>query len=301
MKKIFLLTTLLLLSSLGFARQTTRKCTEQDLPMKDRQVFIRNAEDLLRTYYARLPLAIEDPMIQESFVEQFMMDGETRYKPEFTRQLPDESQHLTPGQYIMELDKEFAESDSENIRFIIDNIRIDAEDFYMNSLISCYIIANYDLTLTDGGTMQYKRQCRAYCLFPKASVSIHVKLMQIEPVKDIVPWKKPLEKDVAITQSAQSKTAAAAPKSGDDKPWTVALSDWLDSHILIFASLWLGCYFIAFLFQLITEREDWEWSATYFNTVFENSLENIFGIIGTLVFAITGGTSLVLWLISLFY
>lgn len=299
MKKIFLLTTLLLLSSLGFARQTTRKCTEQDLPMKERQVFIRNAEDLLRTYYARLPLAIEDPMIQESFVEQFMMDGETRYKPEFTRQLPDESQHLTTGQYIMELDKEFAESDSENILFIIDNIRIDAEDFYMNSLISCYIIANYDLTLTDGGTMQYKRQCRAYCLFPKASVSIHVKLMQIEPVKDIVPWKKPLEKDVAITQSAQPNTAAAAPKSGDDKP---SLSDWIESHImLIFLSHWMGFYFIGFLFQLITERENWEWSVTYFVEVLENSFENIFGLIGTLMFTITVGTLLVLCLISYFY
>lgn len=308
MKKIYLLTTLLLLlSSLGFARQTARKCTEQDLPVKERQVFIRNAKDFLRTYYERLPLAIDDPMIQESFVEQFMMDGETRYKPEFTRLFPADGQHLTTGQYLMELDKEFAASGSGDIRFIADNISIDTRDFYMNSLISCYIIADYDLTLTQGGTVQYKRRCRAYCLFPKASVSIHIKLMQIEPVKDIVPWKKPQDKSSVKTgagntgtSSAQPGTSSSSPKTGEDKPWTEVVSDWMDSHITLLVILWLGSYFIAFLFQLFMERKDWEWSSTFFNEVYENSFENIFGIIGTLTFIIAGGTAIIIWLISLF-
>lgn len=313
MRKTLLLTFLLLLPTLAMA-QKNRKCTEQDLPIKERKVFIRNAEEMLRTYYSQLPLAISDPMVQESFIEQFMTADATRYKPEFPYQIPSDAQYLKPDQYLLELDKTFAGKDAENIQFLADNIQIDTDDFYMNSLISCYLIATYDLTLTEGGTLHYKRRCKAYCLFPKASVSINVLLMQVEPVKDIVPWKAPQPKNVATSSNANTgqdsweKTSVRQLEANssiwpdnNDKPWPIVTYKWMEDHILIFVCIWFGLYVVAFLYQLIAEREDWEWSFSFFETVSDNCFENIFSILAAILFFSISAVMIVLWLISLFY
>lgn len=313
MRKTLLLTFLLLLPALAMA-QKNRKCTEQDLPIKERKVFIRNAEEMLRTYYSQLPLAISDPMVQESFIEQFMTADATRYKPEFTYQIPSDGQYLKPDQYLLELDKTFEGKDADNLQFLADNIQIDTDDFYMNSLISCYLIASYDLTLTEGGTLRYKRRCKAYCLFPKASVSINVLLMQVEPVKDIVPWKAPQPKNVTTSSNANTgqdsweDTSARQPTANtsiwpdnNDKPWPIVALEWLKNQTLIIVSSIFGLYAIAFFFQLYKERKNWSWSETYFDSVWGDSLFNPVGILGCIIFIIYVFSVPVLWFISLFY
>lgn len=158
-----------------------RKCTPQDLPMDARDAYMENVKRLVQTYYDQLLLNVGEPMVQESFTESYMVTDAQRYMPEFVQNTSN-LQFLTPVQYMQELEKTFNNVDIDELEWGVENLYMDKEDFYMLNLMSCYAVVQYDLSLRQGEEILFTRKCEAYCLFPRASVSIKVKMMQISPL-----------------------------------------------------------------------------------------------------------------------
>lgn len=167
---------LLVVSSLAQDRPV-RRCTESDLPVSVRGGYIKRAINLVRTYYDQLLLNVGDLLVQETFIDSYMVKDGQRYMPEFTAS----GQYLTPKQYMLELENTFGGTDLDKLSWEITGLTVDKNDFYMLNMASCYAIARYTLTLRKGDETVFSRDCEAYCLFPKASVSILVKLMQLNP------------------------------------------------------------------------------------------------------------------------
>ena len=189
---LYILPVLLLWGQCIFAQVTeVRRCTENEIPMDARREYINQASMYLQTYYNQLLLNVNEMMVQQVFIQNHMDAESVRYKPEFMLQLDENSVHLRPDQYLLQLNKEFGTFDTEKLELEVTNVTIDNHDFYLPNLISCYVIAEYDLILLQEGKQLYKRRCRAYCLFPRVSVSIMVRLMQVEPVNDLVAYQIP--------------------------------------------------------------------------------------------------------------
>jgi len=174
----------------GFAQKSNiQVCSEQDIASSIRPKYRNQVELFLENYYAGLLFNVGDDVIKETFIEKNLIADTQRYKPEFLLKPRSHDQFLTPAQYLQELDKEFRYPwNRDNLSFEVSDIRIH-KDFYKKGMASCYLMADYNLTLKDGERILFKRKCRAYCLFPSAMAYIHVNLMQVEPVKDIIPYK----------------------------------------------------------------------------------------------------------------
>lgn len=169
------------------------RLTELQLPFRNRDTYISQAERYLRNYYEQLLLNVQNGMVQESFIRNHMAADQKRYMPEFLLRPLGIGQYIQPDQYLLELDKQFTAFNLDNLQFKVDKIIINNDDFFMSSLVSCYIIAEYDLTLEDNGRTLYKRRCKAYCLFPNISAYIDVRLLQVEPLYDIEPYREKME------------------------------------------------------------------------------------------------------------
>lgn len=184
MKRFFLIVFCAFCMGIGMAvaqNAQVRKCTPQDLPMDARDAYIENVKRLVQTYYDQLLFNVGEPMVQESFTESYMVADAQRYMPEFVQNTGN-LQFLTPAQYMQELEKTFKNVDIEGLEWVVENLNMDKEDFYMLNLMSCYAVVQYDLSLRQGEKILFTRKCEAYCLFPKAAVSIKVKMMQISPL-----------------------------------------------------------------------------------------------------------------------
>lgn len=217
MKRLMSVLVLLVVSLPFSVAKNVRKCTEQDIPMGMRNEYIRHAEEMLVDYYSQLPLAIGDLMVQDVFTERFMLKDQPRYMPEFKPMLKDTDQYLTTDQYMSELDKVFGHVDRDEIAFWIEGITINPEDFYMPNMVSCYVTATYELVLTDEQGRLATRQCEAYCLFPRAMVSIDVKLMQVRPTGgNDYPLSKPVH---------EAAGDVSPPQTGNDGTDVVKMAD----------------------------------------------------------------------------
>ena len=191
MKSIVLLLILILTTVVSPVVAQTNKvqrCTEQQLPLDSRKKYIRQATEFLQNYYKQLLLNVDNTVIHQDFIEYIMLKGKMNYKPEFILQLNKDSRYLLPEQYLLELNKLFTGRNMENLEFSIDNIFIDQRDFFLPNLVSCFVEATYDITLMDGNDILFKRKCRAQCLFPNAISYIHIKLMLVEPIKDLIAY-----------------------------------------------------------------------------------------------------------------
>lgn len=197
--KIWIILACLLMGCMDICAQNNNvpRMTEQQLPTASRKAYVNQAKSYLRNYYEQLLLNVQDGMVQESFIRLNLVTKKTNYNPEFLLQLTDENQFLEPDQYLMELDKQYAGFDVDKLHFTIDNISINLNDFFVPSLVSCYLIAEYDLTLKEDARLLFKRRCRAYCIFPNISAYIDVKLLQVEPLRNIIAYQPPqkTEKD----------------------------------------------------------------------------------------------------------
>lgn len=182
MKKYITILFALFFSCLNGYAEKAKRCSSQDIPMNMRKDYIRQATDMLHTYYTQLPLNIGNLMVQNVFVERFMQDGKNSYMPEFLPQMKDSQNFLTASQYMQELNKVFAEKEEE-CSFQIRDVSINPKDFFTANMVSCYVKAVYKLDLLHKDERIATRECEAYCLFPRALVSIDVKLMQVQPVK----------------------------------------------------------------------------------------------------------------------
>lgn len=201
MKKYIILFALVVASVFHAVAQNnaaTRTTIEQ-LPYENRADYIKQATNFLHMYYSQLLLNVDELMIREEYIKANMSDNAQRYKPEFMLVSNNNMNFLTPEQYLQELGKQYREYNTDKIEITVDNVNINQDDFFMPNIVKLYVIAEYDLTLSYEDKILFKRRCRAYCLFPKAMVYINVKLMQVEPVRDIVAY-------VAVENKTETET-----------------------------------------------------------------------------------------------
>ena len=188
MKKILLTILLCCLAMNMMAQNALQICSEQDIALSLRPKYKKQAQQFLENFYDGLLLNYDDEIIKDTYIENNMQAESKRYKPEFQLSLNKNLQYLTPKQYLLELDKSFKSMDVENLSFSIENIQFQ-QDFYKLGMASCYLVMNYDLTLSENGNdILFKRHCKAYCLFPNAMAYMNILLMQVEPVKDIIAY-----------------------------------------------------------------------------------------------------------------
>ena len=182
---LFILFSLLL--NIGCIAQTTqiKRCTEQQIPYSARNKYIKQAKQYLQSFYSQLLMNVGDLMVQEQFIENHMETGQARYKPEFLLTSTSNSHFLTPRQYMQELNKLFKNINIDDISIEASNILIDEREFFLPNIVSCYVIATYNLTIKNNEQVIAKRRCRAYCLFPNVMAYITVKLLQVEPIEEI--------------------------------------------------------------------------------------------------------------------
>ena len=229
MKKYITILFALLFACLTGYAENAKRCSSQDIPMNMRKDYIRQATDMLHTYYTQLPLNIGNLMVQNVFVERFMQDGKNSYMPEFLPQMKDSQNFLSASQYMQELNKIFAEKEEE-CSFQIRDVSISPEDFFTANMVSCYVKATYKLDILHKDERMATRECEAYCLFPRALVSIDVKLMQVQPVNgnDFQLVKPAIEKaaDVSppMTEAIQTSMRTVSTEL-NSKPAVTAQTD----------------------------------------------------------------------------
>ena len=216
MKKYFLIC-LLMLGAVCNLSAGPRRCTEQDIPMDIRPTYIQQARQMLEAYYSQLPLCIGEPMVKEAFITNFMQADKSAYKPEFLPTAKYDAM-LEPQQYLQELDKLALKLSEGELTFIPQNFRINAKDFYAPNMVSCYIRVLYQLLIELDGKKLASRECEAYCLFPRAAVSINVKLMQVDVTKgeDYKMGQKPVEVDREATVVPTSTPSLSSIDKGAD-------------------------------------------------------------------------------------
>ena len=213
MKRIIHTAILLMATIIVFAQSfKVRECTEAELPRSKRDRYFVQVEQFLNNYYMHL-LNLEDNIIQESFIGLVYSDkNAATLVPEFDRG-GISSVRMKPGQYLLELEKSLAEFDKDGLEFKVDNIR--QGKIMMNSLVSCYIPVEYDLTLMDDDKILFKRRCRMYGLFDDIRNYMDVKLMQVEPVEDLAPFAnhagKP-ESEMSASGNSQNEKVAKKEK-----------------------------------------------------------------------------------------
>ena len=233
--RLLLITMVLLLSGsmIAHAQQTqARSCTEQDLPVSERTKYIERASELIRTYYDQLLFCVGDIEVQETFIDSYMIKDGQRYMPEFMDVLGGTAQHLTPSQYFQELDKTFAGADTDALSWEIQNLTVSKDDFYMFNMVSLYTIARYNLTLKSGENILFSRECEAYCLFPKASVSILVKLMQLNPTSQGTFSNATLPQQKSVQRKNEVVVTSDMLPATDNKPRIVMHHPDLEVKVL---------------------------------------------------------------------
>lgn len=170
-------------------KNNVQVCTENDIASNIRPKYRTQAEQFLRTYYSGLLFNVDNAVIKDSYIERNMLYDKHNYKPEFIFTIPKKLQFLTPDQYMQELDKNFQQYDTDLLTFEIDRVAV-SEDIYKRDMSSVYVTVDYDLLLKEEERILMKRRCRAYCLFPNALVYVEVKLMQVEPIQDIITYEE---------------------------------------------------------------------------------------------------------------
>lgn len=168
------------LISINAQSSPVRICTEDEIPTSQRKLFLRVAKNFLEYYYNNLFLNVNDNIVQESFIQNYMIKGSQRYKPEFPLNIPEESQYLMPEQYLQELSKQFK---AENIGdWILEISDITFENAFMaTNNLDCFVTTHYTLTLYNGENTLYSRTCSALCYWPQSRMYDQVLLMQVEP------------------------------------------------------------------------------------------------------------------------
>ena len=186
---ILLLMTFSLLSAQTFK---VRECTEGEIPLSARGDYYKTVERYLDIYYQMLPSSIGNAENRDAIINNVMAnrDGKT-LKTEFLLENTKDLSFVSPMQYYVKFESVFSQM-ADDIEFVVDNVS--PGKIMMNSLVSCYIPVDYDLTLKDGEDILFKRRCRMTFLFQKITISSIAKTMQVEPLKDIIAYSPKADK-----------------------------------------------------------------------------------------------------------
>lgn len=172
-----------LLAANLIAQETqVRICTEQDIPLSMRENYRNYAGRMLEGFYSALPFCMENMMIQDELVNTYFMDKSSRYTPDFKLTNKNILSSLTPSQYIQEFQKQYSSYKDSELSFEISDITFE-NDFYAPNMVSCYVVANYSVTVKANERTILSQRSQAYCIFPSSSNWITVKLMQISPLE----------------------------------------------------------------------------------------------------------------------
>ncbi|MBR5824962.1 MAG: hypothetical protein IKY67_12585 [Paludibacteraceae bacterium] len=186
MKRILYILLLMLFDvSLCMAQSfKVRECTEDEIPSSKRADYYKEARRIIENHYMLLLESVGDSDNREVIIEQMISDKRaSKLKTEFLLTQDNNLSFCSPQQYFTKFEYIYKDL-VDKVNFKVDNFK-DGK-IMMNSLVSCYIPVDYDLTLMNGDQILFKRQCRMYCLFPKATASKLVKVMQVEPIKNII-------------------------------------------------------------------------------------------------------------------
>ena len=188
---ILLLMTFSLLSAQTFK---VRECTEGEIPLSARGDYYKTVERYLDIYYQMLPSSIGNAENRDAIINNVMAnrDGKT-LKTEFLLENTKDLSFVSPMQYYVKFENIFSQM-ADDIEFVVDNIS--PGKIMMNSLVSCFIPVDYDLTLMKGEDILFKRRCRMTFLFQKIAISSIAKTMQVEPLKEIFIIESPESKAV---------------------------------------------------------------------------------------------------------
>lgn len=194
-----------------------RACTEEDVSVSVRDRYFKQVENFLDNYYM-LALEVDDKDMTEDFVANFCHNAVAKnFLNEFMKS-SNKSEYFSPFQYLMEYNKAFQPFNRDELNFTLENFSHE-KDMYMLSIRSCYTISDYDLTLYYGGNVIFKSRCRAVCVFPKASSYLTVKLMQVEPVSNVVHFDNkafPLSAPMAVVSADTIATISNALHTNDE-------------------------------------------------------------------------------------
>ena len=164
-----------------------RECFESEIPSAKRAEYYKEAHRIIENHYMLLLESIGDAENRDVIIEQMISDKRTvALKTEFLLTQDNNLSFCNPQQYYTRFEYIYKDL-VDKVNFKVDNFK-DGK-IMMNSLISCFIPVEYDLALMEGDKMLFKRRCRMHCLFPRATASKLVKVMQVEPVRDIVSYK----------------------------------------------------------------------------------------------------------------
>lgn len=168
-----------------------RECFESEIPSSVRGDYYKTVERYLDIYYQMLPSSIGNAENREAIINNVMAnpDGKT-LKTEFLLDDTKDLSFVSPMQYYVKFENVFSQM-ADDIEFIVDNIS--HGKIMMNSLVSCYIPVDYDLTLKNGEDILFKRRCRMTFLFQKIAISSIARTMQVEPLKDIIAYRPRLQ------------------------------------------------------------------------------------------------------------
>ena len=183
-RKLHILLLLLFQVSLLMAQDfVVRECTEAEIPSSRRADYYKEAHRIIENHYILLLESVGDSENRDVIIEQMMSDKNINtLKTEFLFMQDNNLTFCKPQQYYTTFEYIYKDL-NDKVYFKVDNFK-DGK-IMMNSLVSCYIPVEYELTLMQGDETLFKRRCRMYCLFPKANASKLTKVMQVEPVEEI--------------------------------------------------------------------------------------------------------------------
>lgn len=166
----------------SFAQQ--QKYETLQVMNEERQEYQNEVQHFItHTYYDMLVEAIATTEVHNSFINYLMQEDVVKYMPEFVSDYADK-RYMSPAQYFGCLHRAFSAYNSDALKFSINNMQID-NDFYSYGLRGCFIRAEYDLEIKYQNEILSRKRCRMYCLFPNRSSKNIIKVMQLEPVKDL--------------------------------------------------------------------------------------------------------------------
>lgn len=136
------------------------------------------------TYYGMLFEAIESTEAHSEFIALLMQEDEVKYMPEFVSDYSAQ-RYMDPTQYFGCLHHTFSKYNPDDLMFSVENLQI-YNEFYRFGLRGCYVRAEYDLIIKYQDEILSRKRCRMYCLFPNSGTKKIIKVMQLEPIKDLM-------------------------------------------------------------------------------------------------------------------
>ena len=186
MKRTLYTILLLMLSIEIFAQNYPHECTETEIPVSKRERYFSEVRQFLNNYYMQI-LDLNNNVVQDGFIESNFADRQSvSFSSEFVPDINNLS-WLSPKQYLLELVRTTSGYDNDELYFQVDNIS--CNKIIMKTSVSCYVPATYDLTLSCNDKILFKRRCMAYCLFDNIMNYLDVKIMQVEPLHDIIAFE----------------------------------------------------------------------------------------------------------------